>query len=345
MVRFGINGFGRIGRCIVRLWLENEALQKTMQLVQINSPSGGEMGGHLLKYDSIHGVMPQNVEHNDGYLSLDGKEVLYTTYKSLDEMQWHDIDVVLECSGRYKDQQALSTHLNNGAKKVLLSSPGQSIDKTIVFGVNQNILTGDDQIVSAASCTTNCLAPILDVLMQENEILSGLMTTIHAYTTDQNLTDASHKDFRRARAASHSMIPTKTGAASTIGQVIPALTGKLDGMAVRVPTANVSLLDLTVNLNRSMTKSAVNDLFVSAAKVSHKGILGCSDLPLVSCDFNQRTESCIVDTTQTMVHGHTVKIMAWYDNEWAFAHRMIDLMLYMQHTLPSLKADEAETAC
>lgn len=344
MIRFGINGFGRIGRCIVRLWLENKALQQSIQLVQINSPSGGKIGGHLLKYDSVHGVMKQAVEYSDNHLYLDGHDVLYTTYKNLDEMQWQNVDIVLECSGRYKDQAALSVHLTNGAKKVLLSSPGQSIEKTIVYGVNHDCLTDDDVIVSAASCTTNCLAPILDVLMQENEILSGLMTTIHAYTTDQNLTDASHKDFRRARAAAHSMIPTKTGAASTIGQVIPALTGKLDGMAVRVPTANVSLLDLTLNLRNAMTKSAINDVFAKAASGSHKGILGCSDLPLVSCDFNQREESCIMDLTQTMTQDCTVKLMAWYDNEWAFAHRMMDLMLYMCHVSPVLGSNEAMLA-
>lgn len=334
MIRFGINGFGRIGRCIVRLWLENEQLQQTMQLVQINSPSGGKIGSHLLKYDSIHGVLGNDIQCDDASITIDGKKIAYTTYKNLEDMQWASVDVVLECSGRYKDHANLAKHLSNGAKKVLLSSPGQSLEKTIVYGVNHDALTQSDNIVSAASCTTNCLAPILDVIMKSYAIQSGLMTTIHAFTTDQNLTDASHKDLRRARAATHSMIPTKTGAASTIGHVIPSLSGKLDGMAVRVPTANVSLLDLNLNLSESVTIESVNDLFISAAKNTHTGILGCNDIPLVSCDFNQRTESSIVDLTQTMVHGQTVKIMAWYDNEWAFAHRMIDLMLHMNDLAP-----------
>ncbi len=339
MIRFGINGFGRIGRCIVRLWLESEQLQKSLQLVQINSPSGGKIGGHLLKYDSIHGVLVSDIQCDDTSITIDDKKIAYTTYRNLEDMEWASVDVVLECSGRYKDRDGLAIHLSNGAKKVLLSSPGQSLAKTIVYGVNHETLTQADNIVSAASCTTNCLAPILDVVMKSYEIQSGLMTTIHAFTTDQNLTDASHKDLRRARAATNSMIPTKTGAASTIGQVIPSLSGKLDGMAVRVPTANVSLLDLTLNLGESVTLKAINDLFISAASNSHAGILACNDIPLVSCDFNQRVESSIVDLTQTMVHGKTVKIMAWYDNEWAFAHRMIDLMLYMNNESP-VKASE-----
>ncbi|MEE2770550.1 MAG: type I glyceraldehyde-3-phosphate dehydrogenase [Pseudomonadota bacterium] len=331
MIRFGINGFGRIGRCIVRLWLEDKKLQEKMTLVQINSPSGGQVGAHLLKYDSIHGVAPNQVEWQAPQLILDGKKVLYTTEKSLESMAWDDVDIVLECSGRYKDRETLSVYLSKGVKKVLLSSPGQSMDKTIVYGVNHAALSIEDDIVSAASCTTNCLAPILDVVMQSREIISGFMTTIHAYTTDQNLTDASHKDLRRARAASHSMIPTKTGAASTIGQVLPALDGKLDGMAVRVPTANVSLLDLTLNLNESIDKQALNDVLYKATVESHKGILGHNDAPLVSCDFNKRTESSVVDLTQTMVQDKTVKIMAWYDNEWAFAYRMIDIVMYMNN--------------
>lgn len=329
MIRFGINGFGRIGRCITRLWLENPELQKKIQLVQINSPSGGEIGAHLLKYDSVHGVVNKPVTWQAPFMSIDSHKVLFTQHRELTAMDWPDLDVVLECSGRYKEKNDLAQHLSHGAKKVILSSPGKEIDKTIVYGVNHHNISAEDNIVSAASCTTNCLAPLLNVILEKRKILTGFMTTIHAYTTDQNLTDASHKDYRRARAASQSMVPTKTGAASTIGAVIPALAGCLDGIAVRVPTANVSLLDIVLNLDEPIEKKALNELFQTASKSSLNGILGYNEVPLVSCDFNQRRESSIIDGTQTMVNGCTVKLMAWYDNEWAFADRMLDLMLCM----------------
>lgn len=325
-MRFAINGFGRIGRCVARIWAQDSQLQQKIQLVQINSPSGGEIGGHLLKYDSVHGTFAGSVAWHDPQLEMNDQSILFTKHRDLASIQWQGVDVVLECSGRYKTPADLAKHIHHDVKHVLLSSPGKDIDQTIVYGVNHRQLKAEHQLVSAASCTTNALAPILAILENSVGIEAGFMTTVHAYTTDQNLTDASHQDLRRARAAGQSMIPTKTGAASSIGEVLPSLAGKLDGVAIRVPTANVSLLDITLNLSQSTSVKAINDLLIDAAHTTLKGVLGTSDLPLVSCDFNGRFESAVLDLTQTKVNGSQVKLMAWYDNEWAFAHRMINLI-------------------
>tara|TARA_X000000950_G_scaffold160200_1_gene196138 strand:+ start:2682 stop:3704 length:1023 start_codon:yes stop_codon:yes gene_type:complete len=328
MIRIAINGFGRIGRCVLRAWVENRDLQKKLDIVHINSPASVESAAHLLKYDSVHGVYPDVVEASDGGLRIGSHMIKYTQHRQLNALSWDEVDIVFECSGRFKSRADLNTHIQQGAHGVMLSSPGQEVDRTIVFGVNEQQITQSDRMISSASCTTNCLAPILKMTHDAFGIVSGFMTTTHAMTGDQRLIDSTHNDLCRARSASQSIIPTKTGAASSIGLVIPDLAGKIQGMALRVPTVNVSMLDLTLKLKQAVSVECLNDMFKDEALKLPNNMVACNSLPLVSTDFNHRFESAIIDLRQTCVQEDLVKIMAWYDNEWGFAHRMLDLAEY-----------------
>jgi glyceraldehyde 3-phosphate dehydrogenase len=324
-IKVGINGFGRIGRCILRA-LKDE---KNIEVCLINDLTDAKTLAHLYKYDSVHGKAQQHVEYNDNNLILDGKKINITAIKNPVEIPWaaHGIDVVLECTGLFTDGEKASAHLKAGVKKVILSAPGKSIDKTIVLGVNESEYDfAKHHIVSNGSCTTNCLAPFTKVIHDKFGIRKGLMTTIHSYTNDQNILDLPHKDLRRARAAALSMIPTSTGAAKAIAEVIPSLAGKLHGFAVRVPTPNVSLVDVTFELDKTVTAADINKALKSAAEGSLKGILAYSEEPLVSCDFNGSAYSSTIDAEYTTVIGENmVKVLSWYDNEWGFSNRMIQL--------------------
>ena len=344
MINVAINGFGRIGRCIVRAWFEDEKIRQLLNIVRINSPAEAVSSAHLLKYDSIHGVWPYAVNVGDDFILIENQSIQYSREKDLSQLDWSEVDVVLECSGKFKTRAELNVHLNQGAAMVLLSSPGKDVDKTIVYGVNENSMTPKDTILSAASCTTNCLAPILKVIHSHYKIQSGLMTTIHAMTGDQRLVDSSHKDLCRARAAPQSIIPTKTGAASSIGCVIPELDGLIDGLALRVPTLNVSMLDIALKLDEKPSAKDVNTLFENAENVVPKNVLTCNESPLVSTDFNHRKESSIVDLSHTMANGDLLKVMAWYDNEWAFACRMLDIVSHWRNICAhAVAADQCET--
>lgn len=323
-VRVGINGFGRIGRCLLRAVLQPS--RSDVQVVAING-SNLQLAAHLLKYDSTHGVLPHDIRAQDGNLVVDGRSIAFTNDRSFQSLDWgqHDVDVVLECTGALTSAEKLAVHFSAGAKRVLVSAPAKGADLTVVYGVNHHLLTPQTKIVSNASCTTNCLAPVAQVLHQTAEIETGLMSTVHAVTNDQKLLDATHSDARRARAAGVSIIPTKTGAAAAIGQVLPELDGKLHGVALRVPTQNVSLVDLTARVTQAVSAEAINGAMRSAAAENLRGVLAVNDAPLVSVDFNGRSESAIFDATQTAVlDGTLVKILAWYDNEVGFSHRMLD---------------------
>jgi len=326
MQRVAINGFGRIGRNIVRAYFESAKDQQLdYEIVAINDLADSAVNAHLLKFDTTHGEFACEVLENDGDIMIDSHNIRVFAERDPAALPWREleIDLVLECTGFFTSREAAQKHIEAGAKKVLLSAPGKNMDATIVYGVNDHQLSSDDIIVSNASCTTNCLAPVANALHAEFGISKGLVNTVHAYTNDQSLIDVAHADLRRARAAGRSMIPSKTGAAAAIGLVIPELEGKLDGLAVRVPVLNVSLLDLTVNLERSTSVEEVNSVLTAAAGGS-KGVLEINTLPLVSSDFNHKAASSIVDSTQTMVDGDLVKVLAWYDNEWGFSNRMLD---------------------
>lgn len=327
-VRIAVNGFGRIGRLVVRALYEMN-LRDRFELVAINSRRPAKDLVHLFRYDSVHGpFVHQSLGVEDGALCIGDDQVEVLTVNDPAQLPWAalKVDLVLECTGKFNSQAGASKHLSAGAQKVLLAAPGGSdIDATIVYGVNESILRREDQIVSNASCTTNCLAPLVKALHNRIGIEHGLITTIHAVTGDQNLVDGSHQDPRRARSAMLSMVPTKTGAAAAVGLVMPELKGKLDGLAVRVPTLNVSLVDLTFTASQTTSAEAVNAALRDAAEGSLKGVLAMSDEPLVSVDFNHHTASSIVDTGLTRTIGdRLVKIMAWYDNEWGFSCRMLD---------------------
>ena len=328
MFQVAINGFGRIGRNILRAYYENLAQGKELpfKIVAINDLGDASVNAHLLKYDTAHGTFAEDisVEENDLFVNKDLIKV--TAERDPNLLPWAsmDIDIVFECTGLFTKREAAAKHLSAGAKKVLISAPGSDLDATIVFGVNHKKLKSSDRLISNASCTTNCLAPIALALHESIGIESGLATTIHSYTNDQVLTDVYHSDLRRARSATQSMIPTKTGAASAIGEVIPELKGKLDGLAVRVPVINTSLIDFTFISKKETSIESVNNILSSAAKEKLNGILAVNELPLVSCDFNHNPASSIFDSTQTKVIGRNVKILAWYDNEWGFSNRMID---------------------
>jgi glyceraldehyde 3-phosphate dehydrogenase len=332
-LRVAINGYGRIGRMIVRAWQERYANQG-IEVVAINDLALPELHEHLTRYDSVHGPFAASVELDGEYMVVNGKRIRLLATRNPAELPWKDlnVDVVMECTGLFTSREKASAHLQAGAKKVLLSAPGSdSVDATVVYGVNHDQLHSAMTIVSNASCTTNCLAPMLQPLINTIGIEHGLMTTVHAYTNDQVLLDADHKDLRRARSAFLSMIPTKTGAAAAVGLVLPQLKGKLDGFAVRVPVSNVSLVDFTFAAARDTTKEEINELISDAAKGPLKGVLDVNVLPLVSCDFLHNPASSTFDATLTRVIGRrSVKVLAWYDNEWGFSNRMIDTSIAWQ---------------
>jgi glyceraldehyde 3-phosphate dehydrogenase len=321
-----INGFGRIGRCILRAILSRK---EDIDIVAINDLDAPKTMAHLFKYDSVHRTWPGKVSATEKAMSVDGKTIAFTAEKDPSKLPWKamGVDLVLECTGHFTDREGASKHLAAGARKVLISAPAKGPDVTLAFGVNDAAYDpGKHHLVSAASCTTNCLAPTAKVLMDSFGIEKGMMTTVHSYTNDQRVLDLTHKDLRRARAAALSMIPTSTGAAKAIGEVLPALKGKMNGMSVRVPTPNVSLVDLTVVTSKPTSVDEVNAAFQRAAEGPLKGILEFSMEETVSVDFNGNPHSASVDGTNTFViDGNLVKVMAWYDNEWGFSNRMVDL--------------------
>ncbi len=329
-IKIGINGLGRIGRMIIRSLIENN--NNKIEIKHINSRSSSEVVSSLLKYDSIHGKFNCEIKHGDNYLNLNGKKITFSQHSNLNEINWKKfgVDYVLECTGKFNSKEKLNPHIKNGAKKVIVSAPCKNADKTIVYGVNHKSISKSDLVISAASCTTNCLAPIAYVLNKEFKIEKGFMTTIHSYTTDQRLLDNSHKDPRRARSAAQSMVPTSTGASKSIGEIIPELKGKLEGLAIRVPTPNVSLVDLVFNSKNKLTVKKINESFIKASKKELKNVLFATDEKLVSIDFNHNPNSSIVDLSLTNVVGDNMgKVSAWYDNEWGFASRMCDLAEYI----------------
>lgn len=323
--RVGINGFGRIGRTILRAAMRAE--NSDIEIVHINDLTDTKTIAHLLKYDSVHGTADFDVTATDNGIMVNGKEITISAIRSPAELPWADkkVDVVYECTGIFTKREDADLHLKAGAPKVLISAPAKGEDITVVYGVNHESIKSDFKVVSNASCTTNCLAPVAKVINDNLKIKSALMTTIHAYTNDQRILDLPHKDLRRARAAGQSMIPTTTGAAKAIGLVIPELAGKFDGMAIRVPTANVSLVDVTFEVEKETTAAEVNGMLKEAASGQLSGVLGYSDEPLVSIDYNGNTNSSTVDGLSTAVaNGKIVKVLTWYDNETGFSNRMLN---------------------
>lgn len=327
-IRVAINGYGRIGRNILRALYESD-LQDKIKVVAINDLGNLETNAHLTKYDTTHGRFNQDVKTEGDNLVVNGDPIRFTAHRNPAECPWSDmnVDVVYECTGLFTSAEKARAHIDAGAKKVIISAPGgKDVDATIVYGVNHSILKSSDTIISNASCTTNCLAPIAKVLHETVGIESGLMTTVHAYTNDQVLLDSYHSDLRRGRAAAHSMIPTKTGAAAALGLVLPELDGKLDGFAIRVPTINVSVVDLTFSTIRPTSVLEVNHVIREASQGAFKNIIAYNDEPLVSVDFNHHPASSVFDSNETKVMGdHLVKILSWYDNEWGFSNRMLDV--------------------
>ncbi|WP_141621893.1 type I glyceraldehyde-3-phosphate dehydrogenase [Myxococcus sp. AB036A] len=328
--RIAINGFGRIGRCILRAVLSRK---EDLEIVAINDLDKPAALAHLFKYDSVHRTWPGEVKATEKGIVVDGKEITVTAEKDPTALPWKNlnVDVVLECTGRFTARDAAEKHLKAGTKKVIISAPAKGPDITIAYGINHNEYDpAKHHVISNASCTTNCLAPIAKVLVDNFGIEKGLMTTVHSYTNDQRILDLTHEDMRRARAAALSMIPTSTGAAKAIGEVIPQLKGKMHGLAVRVPTPNVSLVDLTVNTEKKVTAEAVIEAFRKAAEGPLKGVLEFSDAQTVSVDYNGNPHSAIFDSTNCFVMGdNLLKVMAWYDNEWGFSNRMVDTAKFL----------------
>jgi len=326
-IKVAINGYGRIGRNVLRAHYEG-GKKHDIQIVAINDLGKPETNAHLTKYDTAHGKFPGTVSVEGDYMIVNGDKIRVLANRNPAELPWGElgVDVVMECTGFFTSKEKASAHLKGGAKKVIISAPGgKDVDATVVFGVNQGVLKAEHTVISNASCTTNCLAPLVKPLQEKIGVVGGLMTTIHAYTNDQVLTDVYHEDLRRARSATHSMIPTKTGAAAAVGLVLPELNGKLDGFSVRVPTINVSVVDLTFTAARKTTVEEVNSILKAASEGELKGILGYNTEPLVSIDFNHDPRSSIFDSTQTRVaEGTLVKVLSWYDNEWGFSNRMLD---------------------
>ena len=326
-IRVAINGYGRIGRNVLRAHYES-GKKHDIEIVAINDLGKPETNAHLTQYDTAHGKFNGDVKVEGDYLVVNGDKIKVLAERDPSKLPWKDlnVDVVLECTGLFTSKEKASAHLAGGAKKVIISAPGgKDVDATIVYGVNQGVLKASDTVISNASCTTNCLAPLVKPLHEKIGLLNGLMTTIHAYTNDQVLTDVYHSDLRRARSATHSMIPTKTGAAAAVGLVLPELNGKLDGFAVRVPTINVSLVDLSFVAARDTTVEEVNKILKEASESKElKGILDYNDKPLVSIDYNHNPASSTFDSTLTKVSGRLVKVTSWYDNEWGFSNRMLD---------------------
>ena len=329
-VKIAINGYGRIGRNVLRALYEGQR-RSELEVVAINDLGDADTNAHLTRYDSAHGPFPYDIQVKDDQLVVDGDLIRVCAERDPLKLPWAemDVDVVLECTGFFNSKEKASAHLKAGAGKVVISAPaGTSVDATIVYGVNQDSLKASHTIISNASCTTNCLAPLAKALHESVGIVEGLMTTIHAYTNDQVLTDVYHSDLRRARSATQSMIPTNTGAAAAVGLVLPELDGRLDGFAIRVPTINVSLVDLTFTAGRATSVDEVHQIVQTASQGDLKGILLYSDEPLVSVDFNHNSASSIYDSGMTRVlNGTLVKVCAWYDNEWGFSNRMLDTTL------------------
>jgi glyceraldehyde 3-phosphate dehydrogenase len=328
-IRVGINGFGRIGRAFLRA----SKGQDTFSIVAINDLTDAKTLAHLLKYDSVHGIFGADVKAGDGSVIVDGEEIKILAVTEPEKLPWKDfgVDIVVESTGRFTDKPSASKHIDAGAKWVIISAPAKEPDVTICMGVNEETLDPKKhKVISNASCTTNCLAPVAKVINNEFKIVKGLMTTIHSYTNDQRILDLPHKDLRRARAAAMSMIPTTTGAAKAVGLVLPDLKGKLNGLSIRVPTPNVSLVDIVAEVSRDVTVEEVNAALKKAAEGPMKGVLQYSEEPLVSIDFNGNDHSAIVDSKLTMViEGKMVKVLAWYDNEWGYSSRLRDLILYL----------------
>ena len=329
-IKIGINGLGRIGRMVVRTIFENKF--KEIKIKHINNRSSSEISSNLLRYDSIHGKFRENIKFGNKFITIGNQKISFSQETNINDINWskYDVDYVLECTGKFNSKDELLTHIKNGAKKVIVSAPCKNADKTIVFGVNEKSINKKDKIISAASCTTNCLAPVIDTLNKDYSIEKGFMTTIHAFTTDQRILDNSHKDPRRARSASQSIVPTSTGASKAIGEIIPSLKGKLEGVAMRVPTPNVSLIELVFCTKKNLSIKIINNSFEKASKKKLKGILGITKEKLVSIDFNHNSHSAIVDASLTNVIGKNMgKISAWYDNEWGFSSRMCDIAQYL----------------
>ena len=328
-IKVGINGFGRIGRMVLRSIIENN--RKDLEVVAINNRGNSEVSSFLLKHDTIHGKLKAKINHSEKAIEVNGKKINLIRETEISKIDWkkYSVDMVLECSGKFNTKEKSSQHINSGAKKVLVSAPCKGAIN-IVYGVNQKILKKNDVIVSAASCTTNCLAPVAKVINDNFGIERGFMTTIHSYTTDQRLLDNSHKDLRRARSAPNSMIPTTTGTTKSLADVIPELKGKVEGVSIRVPTPNVSLVEFIFSSKKSMTVEEINNSFIKSSKSDLKNILSTNDEQLVSSDFNHDPHSSIVDLSLTkVVDSKMAKVSAWYDNEWGFANRMCDLAVYL----------------
>ncbi|MEI8054757.1 MAG: type I glyceraldehyde-3-phosphate dehydrogenase [bacterium] len=325
-IKIAINGYGRIGRNVLRAVYE-EGYRKDMEVVAVNDLGDAKINAHLTIYDTVHGKFAGDVKVDGDCMVVNGDRIKVLAEKDPAKMPWKDlgVDIVFECTGKFTAKEKAMAHINAGAKKVMISAPGENVDATVVYGVNHTMLNASHQIISNGSCTTNCLAPMAKVLHNTVGIVSGLMTTIHSYTNDQVLTDVYHKDLCRARSATQSMIPTKTGAAAAVGLVLPELAGKLDGFAMRVPTINVSIVDLVFESAKPTTKAEINSIMKAASEGELKGILGYNDLPLVSHDFNHNPLSSIFESSQTKVIGRTVKVLSWYDNEWGFSTRMLDM--------------------
>ena len=329
-IKVGINGMGRIGRMILRAIYENN--NKNIEVKHINNRTNSETCSFLLKYDSVHGKFNSEVDFDSNNLIINKKRISFSQETDLNNINWKkfDVDYVFECTGKFNSKEKLIPHLKNGAKKVVVSAPCKNADKTIVFGVNESGIKQEDKIISAASCTTNCLAPVAYVLNENFEIEKGFMTTIHAFTSDQRILDNSHKDLRRARSASQSIVPTSTGASKAIGEIIPSLKGKLEGVAMRVPIPNVSLVELVFCTKKDLSIEKINSAFIEFSKKQKKNVLETSQEKLVSVDFNHNPASSIIDTTLTNVVGKNMgKISAWYDNEWGFSNRMCDIVEHL----------------
>ena len=328
-LKVGINGLGRIGRMVLRSIIENN--RKDFEVVAINNKGNAEVSSFLLKRDTIHGELKAKINHSEKSIEINGKKINMIHETEISKIDWkkYKIDVVLECTGKFNTKEKSAQHIKSGAKKVLVSAPCKGA-KNIVFGINEKDLKSQDRVISAASCTTNCLAPVAHILNEEFGIERGFMTTIHSYTTDQRLLDNSHKDLRRARSATNSMIPTTTGSTKSLGDVIPSLKGKIEGISIRVPTPNVSLIEFVFSSSKNLTVEKINNSFIKAAKSKLKNILEISNKPLVSSDFNHNPNSAIVDIALTkVIDNKMAKVSAWYDNEWGFACRMCDLANYL----------------
>ena len=329
-LKVGINGMGRIGRMVIRAIIESQ--NKNIEIKHINNRSNSEASCTLIKHDSIHGKFNADLDFDRDHLIINKNKVTFSQESNIENIDWKkfDVDYVYECTGKFNSKEELLTHIINGAKKVIVSAPCKNADKTIVFGVNETEINNEDKVISAASCTTNCLAPVAQVLNENFEIEKGFMTTIHAFTSDQRILDNSHKDPRRARSASQSIVPTSTGASKTIGEIIPSLKGKLQGVAMRVPTPNVSLIELVFCTKNKLSIDKINQAFKNASENELKGILEITNEKLVSIDFNHNPASSIIDAPLTNVVGSNMgKISAWYDNEWGFSNRMNDIAMYL----------------